>query len=189
MSALKLKIPLLVSLLCLAAIPMLSQAKSIQASVYAVTDGISLQVMTQDRHKLSLKLPAVKLAANDTIRQQNAKKRLTTLAMGKTVTLELLPAAMISIKVGDMNLSARMLAEKLVDPDMPKIQQLPAQVRTELLNATNQPSQNLSQSQTIRQINQQSSPTVNYPNRYYQPYWYQGLPAPMTRAPVYQPAK
>ena len=111
---------------------------------------------------------------------QSGIKRLQSLVLGKTVQLETLPGNQVLVRYGGLNVAARLLEEGLVTLDMDGIQQMTPVEQQQFVTAQERAMQN----RRGYWFRHQPKPV----QRYHYPQWpAQGLPVPLTNAPVFKP--
>ena len=150
------------------------------AQVTNVINSTEVVTISPSGRRQQLRLAGIKPFAKDYSMNQSAKKRLRTLVLGKTVQISKQPGTNASLSYGGLDIAARLLEEGLATLDEQQLQTMDFNRQQQLFSA---------QERAIKNHRGHWFRTKPQPlQRYHYPQWpSQGLPVPLTNAPVYTP--
>ncbi len=150
------------------------------AQVIEIVSNTEIKTLGPTGRRQQIQLAGIQPIEKNHPINQSGIKRLQSLVLGKTVQLETMPGNQAQVSYGGLNIAARLLEEGLVTIDMDGIQQMRPVEQQQFVSAQERAMQN----RRGYWFRYQSRPV----QRYHYPQWpSQGLPVPLTNAPVFKP--
>ncbi len=157
-----------------------AHARSFNVKVINVPAANTLEVSDSTRRISVVRLAAITLPDSARALQRAAVKRLQTLALGKSIQLQLTAEKTVIAGYGGLQLNSRLLNEGLAVIEPQALNRLPQNIQQQFSMAQQQARQN--------RIGIWAAGHSSDIIKFHEPWSANQIPAPMTRAPVYQPA-